>query len=328
MAAPLPKSLFQVVAGTEYNPKVSDQKALSFPTPHVDIKDKGEVSVKPSDTELVMRYLLSTPAPTGSLDKTKHAAPSPVPNKHAHVGKPVQQARVKLDERLDQIEARMDRQSEAVLSALKNHTTAPKSQVPPQPETAHNPSMTEVTRELLDAKLDSVRAEVRASIAESSKETVAAMGQLNTQMATMQGQMLTEMQGLRADFANMLKDVTKEMAATNVNVSQLGEKIAGVSGKVDGFEGKLTGLDGKITGLEGKIEGLDGKITGLDGKVTGLNSSISMLQWIVGSAIGLATIVLAIGAIFVAWMQLDLARQTSAPQTPAATQSAPAQPPK
>ena len=189
-------------------------------------------------------------------------------------------------------------------------------------------AMTEVTRELLDAKLDSVRAEVRASIAESSKETVAAMGQLNTQMVAMQGQMLTEMQGLRADFANMLKDVTKEMAATNVNVSQLGEKIAGVSGKVDGFEGKLTGLDGKITGLEGKIEGLDGKITGLDGKVTGLNSSISMLQWIVGSAIGLATIVLAIGAIFVAWMQLDLVRQTSAPQTPAATQSAPAQPPK
>lgn len=161
-------------------------------------------------------------------------------------------------------------------------------------------AMTEVTRELLDAKLDSVRAEVRASIAESSKETVAAMGQLNTQMASMQGEMLTQMQGMRAEFANMAKEVAKELAATNVGVAQ----------------------------LNGKVEGLEGKIAGLDGKVTGLTTSISMLQWIVGSAIGLATIVLAIGAIFVAWMQLDLARQTSAPQTPAATQSAPAQPPK
>lgn len=125
---------------------------------------------------------------------------------------------------------------------LKNHTTASKSEAPLQPETAHNRPMTDVTRELLDAKLDSVRAEVRASIAESSKETVAAMGQLNTQMATMQGQMLTEMQGLRADFAHMLKDVTKEMSATGVAVANVGGKVEGLEGKVDGLKSSINML--------------------------------------------------------------------------------------
>ncbi len=169
------------------------------------------------------------------------------------------------------------------VSTLKSHTDQATSQVPLQPETAHNPPMTEVTRELLDAKLDSVRAEVRASIAESSKETVAAMGQLNTQMATMQGQMLTEMQGLRADFANMLKDVTKEMAATGVAVATVG-----------------------------------GKVDGLEGKVDGLKSSINMLQFVVGTVVAVAAIIIGI-------LQYDIAKNPPATAAPAAAVT---QPPK
>jgi hypothetical protein len=143
---------------------------------------------------------------------------------------------------LEQMEQKLASSLKAAVDVANAHTTAPKSEVPPQVEKAHNPPMTEVTRELLDAKLDSVRAEVRASIAESSKETVAAMGQLNTQMATMQGQMLTEMQGLRADFANMLKDVTKEMAATGVAVANVGGKVEGLEGKVDGLKSSINML--------------------------------------------------------------------------------------
>lgn len=289
----------RVVGGTDYKPTVTDHSTIEAPSPQVDVRPIGEVSRRDEEADHFFRSLAGLSKVRVRIREKDIPGINELTNALG-VSTPVQAARVKLDDRLDQIEARMDRQSEAVLSALKNHTTAPKSEASPQAEMAHNPTMTEVTRELLDAKLDSVRAEVRASIAESSKETVAAMGQLNTQMATMQGQMLTEMQGMRAEFANMAKEVAKELATTNVGVAQ----------------------------LNGKVEGLEGKIAGLDGKVTGLTTSISMLQWIVGSAIGLATIVLAIGAIFVAWMQLDLARQTSAPQTPAATQSAPAQPPK
>lgn len=188
------------------------------------------------------------------------------------------------------------RHTEDSLGALKSHTTAPKSQVPPQPETAHNPTMTEVTRELLDAKLDSVRAEVRASIAESSKETVAAMGQLNTQMATMQGEMLTQMQGLRADFANMLKDVTKEMAATSVAVAGQGEKVAN--------------LDAKLAETRGAIQGVNGSIDGL-------KSSITTLQWVVATAAAVAAIVIGI-------MQIDLAKNPPTPAAPAAAVTQPA----
>lgn len=138
------------------------------------------------------------------------------------------------------------------------------------------------TRTEMDAKLDSVRADLRASLAEASKETTSSISQINVQIASMQGQMLAEMQGLRADFATMLKDVAKEMADAKVAAAGTGEKVAG----------------------------LQGSIAEVRGSIDGLKSSISMFQWIIG-------VVVAIAAIGVGWLQYDLAKQS-----PPAQQSA------
>lgn len=164
-------------------------------------------------------------------------------------------------------------------------------------EPPHNEAMDAVGRQELDAKLEAVKADARASIAESSKETIAAIGQTNTQIASLQGQMLAEMQGLRADFATMLKDVAKEMAEAKVAAATSGEKVAG---------------------LQGSIAEVRGSIAAAQGSIDGLKSSISMFQWVIGVAV-------AVAAIGVAWLQLDLAKQPTAPasaERPIAEQAA------
>lgn len=163
MAMPKEVPLY-VIAGTEHRPSVTDHSTLVEPSPHVDVKAVGEVSRISSDGEYLFRAI------AGLTDWHTKLATAGKPMTAASriedvvVPATVRAARGKLDDRLDQIEARIDRQSEAVLSALKNHTTGPKSEAPPQVETAHNRPMTDVTRAELDAKFELLDTKLGARI--------------------------------------------------------------------------------------------------------------------------------------------------------------------
>lgn len=65
---------------------------------------------------------------------------------------------------LEQMEQKLVSSIEAAVGVFNTHATAPKSEVPPQVETAHNATMTDVTRAELDAKFELLDTKLGARI--------------------------------------------------------------------------------------------------------------------------------------------------------------------
>lgn len=127
-----------------------------------------------------------------------------------------------------------------------------------------------------------------------------------------------EAKGVKPHTASMSTSITREEldAKLEANVSEVKATAAGMQAEMASLRAEnqiqfseikslIQAQTSTLNTLGAKIDGVE---KGLEGKIDGLKSSINMLQWVIGIAV-------AIGGIWVAYMQLRQA-ETPPPQVP------------
>ncbi|QEZ47211.1 hypothetical protein [Cupriavidus oxalaticus] len=100
------------------------------------------------------------------------------------------------------------------------------------PQQPHHEVMTSITREELDAKLDAVRSDGRATAAE-----------MKGQMSDLRADVAAQTNHLEAQFHQLRADIT-------ALVGGVGQSVARIEGRIDGVEGKIDGLKSSISMLQ------------------------------------------------------------------------------
>ena len=198
----------------------------------------------------------------------------------------------------------------AKVSFLRRSSGAENGESPPrgfevdnEADRPHIPSMsTPITREELDAKLGQNVAEVKAIASE-----------MRADMAAQRADNQTQFSALNDRMASMEAFMREQSARSDSQFNILNFKIDSVD----------TSLSAKIDGIDRSLSAkIDGVEKGVEGKIDGLKSSISTMQWLIAT-------VLAVGALYVGYLQLKVAETSnqpvaSSPATPPA-QPAPSQ---